>query len=157
MGLAPIMVFDELILCLCICGSIRSQIPPALLGWNRSFVSDAAPSAGSCVVRAALCLGGLLVGHSSVGRASVLSGWVAQAWTCTAPMGGLAELLCLVGGAPSQGLSCCCWGEHSHGQGHHGTVGAPAGVATTPKVFMPPDSAVPTSSYSVAGLLCEAL
>lgn len=49
------MVFDQVILCQHICGSIRSQIPLATTGGQAEGVfSDPTPSAGSCASRAAL-------------------------------------------------------------------------------------------------------
>ena len=54
------MVFDELILCWCICGSIRWQISPAMAeGWAGSLFSAPTLSTGSCVSWAAPCLHGL--------------------------------------------------------------------------------------------------
>ena len=52
-------------------------------------------------------------------------------------MGHLAEMLCLVGGAPTCGLSYQppLSGEDSHRQGCSDLVGAPAGQATIPKAF----------------------
>lgn len=52
-------------------------------------------------------------------------------------VGHLAEMLCLVGGAPTCGLSYQppLSGEDSHRQGRSDLVGAPAGQATIPKAF----------------------
>ena len=56
------MVFDELILCLDICGSISSQIPPATAGgWAGAVFSIPTPSVSSLCQSEPLCLHRLTV------------------------------------------------------------------------------------------------
>ena len=97
------MVFDELILFQCICGSIRLQIPPVTSWWGAGAVfSDPTPSSGSCASRATLRLSGLATAALQValfwvrplcwmGRLHTISrasGQVTLMWV------GLSELLC---------------------------------------------------------------
>ena len=105
------MVFDELIHCWCICGNIRSQIPPATISGEEDLCFQSCPFCWK------LCRYGCpafawaghscLAGHSHGDRASMLSGWVVQVQASPALMSGWAELLCLVGRAPSWELCCC--------------------------------------------------
>ena len=103
------MVFDELILCQCICGIIRSQIPPATAGgrqelcfWSHPICSQLCRYHYSAFVQAGHSHP---VGHSHGGGASLP----------LCPVGGLCRhrlALCLL----VVWLSCSAWwAGHLHG------------------------------------------
>ena len=114
------MAFHELILCWYICGSIRSQIPPATArSWAGAVFSDPALSAGSYASRAALylCAGhSHLVGHAHTCR-----------WGLYAPLAGRFHggRITVLGTGPAELLGgrgsfvgaelLPLGGEHSHG------------------------------------------
>ena len=154
------MVFDKVI-CWRICGSIRSQIPPATPGVRQELCLLIPPHLLEVVLVGLLCafvhwlqslgrscthmLAGCLCSASGLPWCVITAQQGTDSWCArlerrgtfflmpadSALVGGLAELLCLVR-APLWGLAML--GECSHGQGHNGTVGIPSGQATTPKV-----------------------
>ena len=100
------MVFDELILCWCICGSTTSQIPPATAGGKQE----------PCFWPHPICC--KLRGYGAFPQARTA---FAHAPSCCSLCLQSHWPLCLVGGASSQGLS---WTTH---WGCGSTVRAPTG------------------------------
>ena len=137
------MLFDELIFWLCICGSIRLQIPSVTDGRGKgALFSDPTPSAGACAGRATLHLHRkpqpLSRLHPCGQGVCALSAcqWVTLTWLGP---------LCLAW----DWLNCCrrrgtyagpellpLTGERSHRWGHYSMMGAPTGLATTLKASM---------------------